>query len=75
MLNELIAIGQRNKVKPDYQDLKRNKKIFQLHVKAQIARRIWGNDGLFPIINETNEIFLQSLKLFERMPELNRQAM
>src|SRR5690606_23208482 len=28
MLNELIAIGQRNKVKPDYQDLKRNKKIF-----------------------------------------------
>jgi carboxyl-terminal processing protease len=75
MLNELIAIGQRNKVKPDYQDLKKNKKIFQLHVKAQIARRIWGNDGLFPIINETNEIFLQSLKLFERMPELNRQAM
>ncbi|MBX2964609.1 MAG: S41 family peptidase [Cyclobacteriaceae bacterium] len=75
MLNELVAIGQRNKIKPDYQDLRKNKKVFQLHVKAQIARRIWGNDGLFPIINETNEIFLQSLKLFERMPELNRQAM
>lgn len=73
MLNDLVIIGQRNKIKPDYQDLQKNKKIFQLHVKAQIARRIWGNDGLFPIINETNEIFLQSLKLFERMPELNRQ--
>ncbi len=75
MLNELIAIGQRSKVKPDYKDLQRNKKIFQLHVKAQIARRIWGNDGLFPIINETNEIFLQAIKLFDRIPELNRSAM
>lgn len=72
MLDDLIAIGQRNKIKPDYKDLKRHKRIFQLHVKAQIARRVWGNDGLFPIINETNEIFLQSLKLFERIPELNR---
>lgn len=75
MLNDLISIGQRNKIKPDYQDLQRNKRIFQLHVKAQIARRVWGNDGLFPIINETNEIFLQSLKLFNRIPELNRQDM
>jgi carboxyl-terminal processing protease len=73
MINDLVAIGQRNKVKPDYKDLQRNKGIFQLHVKAQIARRIWGNDGLFPIINETNEIFLQSIKLFDRIPELNRQ--
>ena len=75
MLNELVAIGQRNKIKPDYKDLQRHKRSFQLHVKAQIARRIWGNDGLFPIINETNEIFLQSVKLFNRIPELNRQNM
>lgn len=75
MVNELVTIGQRNKVKPDYNDLQRNRKIFHLHIKAQIARRLWGNDGLFPIINETNEIFLQSLKLFDRIPELNRQEM
>jgi carboxyl-terminal processing protease len=60
-------------VKPDYADLKRSRKIFEIHVKAQIARRLWGNDGLFPIINETNEIFLQSLRVFDRIPELNRQ--
>ncbi len=73
MLNDLVVIGQRNKVKPDYADLKRSRKIFEIHVKAQIARRLWGNDGLFPIINETNEIFLQSLRVFDRIPELNRQ--
>jgi carboxyl-terminal processing protease len=72
MINDLVAIGQRNKVKPDYADLKKNRKVFEIHMKAQIARRLWGNDGLFPIINETNEIFLQSIRLFERIPELNR---
>lgn len=75
MVNDLVAIGQRNKVKPDYDDLKKNRKVFEVHIKAQIARRLWGNEGLFPIINETNEIFLQSLRLFERIPELNRVAM
>ena len=75
MLNELVAAGKRAKVKPDYQELKERKHIFQIHVKAQIARKIWGNDGFFPIFNETNEIFLQAIKLFDNMPELSRQKM
>ncbi len=75
MINNLVKIGQRNKVKPDYADLKKNRKIFEIHVKAQIARRLWGNDGLFPIINETNEIFLQGIRLFDRVPDLNRSVL
>ena len=47
-----------------------------MHVKAQIARKLWSNEGYFPVINETNEVFLQALKLFDRMPaELNRAKM
>lgn len=72
MLNELATIGKRNKVKPDYNELRVKKKLFQVHVKAQIARKIWGNSGFYPIMNETNEIFLQSLKAFEKIPELER---
>jgi len=75
MLNDLVKIGQRKKVKPDYEDLKKQKKLFQIHVKAQIARKIWGNEGLYPIMNETNEIFQQALKLFDRIPELDRTKM
>jgi carboxyl-terminal processing protease len=75
MLNDLVDTGKRAKVKPDYKDLKERKKIFQIHVKAQIARKIWGNEGFFPVFNETNEIFLQSIKLFDKVPELNRQKM
>ena len=52
-----------------------HKKLFQVHLKAQIARKVWGNEGLYPIMNETNEIFQQALKLFDRIPELNRSQM
>jgi carboxyl-terminal processing protease len=72
MLNDLINLGQRKKIKPDYVELRERKRLFQLQIKAQIARKLWGNDGLYPIINETNEVLQQALKLFDRVPELNR---
>ena len=76
MLADLVKVGERNKVKPDRRELDRKKKLFQVHVKAQIARKLWSNEGFFPVINETNEVFLQALKLFDRMPaELDRAKM
>jgi carboxyl-terminal processing protease len=75
MLNDLVKVGQRKKIKPNYNELRERKNLFQLQVKAQIARKIWGNDGLYPIINETNEILQQAIKLFDRVPELNRNKM
>lgn len=75
MLNDLIRVGERNKVKPDYAELREKKHIFQIHLKAQIARRIWGNDGFYPIFNETNEVLQQAVKLFDRMPEMDRLKM
>jgi carboxyl-terminal processing protease len=75
MIATLVNVGQRNKVKPDYKELREKRRLFQIHVKAQIARKIWGNDGLYPVLNETNEIFIQSLKMFNRIPELNRSKM
>ena len=76
MLADLVKVGERNKVKPDRRELERKKKLFQVHVKAQIARKLWSNEGFFPVINETNEVFLQALKLFDRIPsELDRTKM
>jgi carboxyl-terminal processing protease len=75
MLNELMAVGERNKVKRDPVELRKKKKLFQIHVKAQIARRIWGNEGFYPVFNETNEVFQQAIKMFDRIPELDRTKM
>jgi carboxyl-terminal processing protease len=69
MLSELVKVGERNKVKPDRKELKERKSLFQVHVKAQIARKIWGNKGFYPVFNETNEVFKQGIQLFDRVPE------
>ncbi len=76
MLSDLVIVGERNKVKPDRKELAKKKKLFQVHIKAQVARKLWNNDGFFPVINETNEVFQQALKLFDRIPaELDRQKL
>jgi carboxyl-terminal processing protease len=75
MLDELVKVGERNKVKPDYNDLRLKKKIFQTHLKAQIAKGVWGNEGFYPIFNQTNEILQQALKLFHEAPEMNKLKM
>jgi len=75
LLSEVVALGKSKKVEPDLSDLKRNKKLFQVYLKAEVARRIWGNDGFYPIINENNEVLQQAIRLFDRVPELGRRAM
>jgi carboxyl-terminal processing protease len=76
MLETLVKVGERNKVKPDRKELRLKKKLFQVHIKAQIARKLWNNEGFFQVMNETNEILLQGMKLFDRIPnELDRRKM
>lgn len=75
MLNQLIAMGQREKVKPDMRDFQKNKHVFQIFVKAEIARRVWGSRSFYPVFNETNEVLQQAIKLFDKVPELDRRKM
>jgi carboxyl-terminal processing protease len=75
MLEQLVNVGIRNKVRPDRGDLTLHKRIFQINVKAQIARRIWDNRGFYPVFNESNEILQQAIRLFDRIPDLNRSQM
>ncbi len=75
MLKDLVQTGVRNNVKADYVELRKKKRLFQIHVKAQIARKIWGNEGYYPVFNETNEVFQSAIKLFDRIPELKRTDM
>jgi carboxyl-terminal processing protease len=74
MLSQVVAMGEREKVKANPSDLARNKSVFQIFLKAEIARRVWGNPSAYPIANENNEVLQQVIKgnLFNRMPELDR---
>jgi carboxyl-terminal processing protease len=75
MLNQVVELGKKNNIKPDLKDLNHNKKLFQVYLKAEIARRVWGNSAFYPIFNETNEVLQQAIKLFDRIPELNKGKM
>ena len=72
MISGLVKVGQRNKVKPDYKDIANRKKLFKVHIKAQVARKLWGNEGFYPVFNETNEVFIQAVKMFDKIPQLDR---
>lgn len=75
MLRDLMEIGRKNNVKPDPVELNKKKDLFQIHVKAQIARKLWGNKGFYPVFNETNEVFKRAVNLFDKVPEADRSDM
>jgi carboxyl-terminal processing protease len=75
MLAEVMEMGRKKQIAPQPRELERKKKIFQIYLKAEIARRIWQNEGFFPIINEDNEVLQQAVKLFDRVPDLQRNRM
>lgn len=75
MLEELVRVGERNKAKPDRLELNQKKTLFKIHVKAQIAKGVWGSEGFYPIFNETNEILQQAIRLFDQAPEMDRMDM
>lgn len=75
MLNDLVQVGKENNVKPDRAEVNKKKSLFQVHVKAQIARKLWGNKGFYPVFNETNEVFKRAVQLFDKVPEAIRSDM
>lgn len=70
MLKELNKIAGSNKVKYDEDQFNYSLGLIKLHLKAQIARRVWDNDGFYPIFNETNEILIEALKQFDQAERL-----
>jgi carboxyl-terminal processing protease len=75
MLGRVVVMGIKNKIDPRPNDLEKNKHLFQVYLKAEIARNVWDNQSFYPIINETNEVLQQAIKLFDRIPELSRTKM
>ncbi|HNP20397.1 MAG TPA: S41 family peptidase [Fulvivirga sp.] len=72
MRKALAKTGEENKIKTDFKDMNENKDLFNLHIRAQIARQIWNNDGFYPIFNQTNEVLKQAIKLFDEADKLDR---
>jgi len=75
MINHVVGMGRKEKIEPDNSDLQKNKRLFQIYIKAEVARHTWGNEHFYPVFNETNEVLQQAIKLFDRIPDLNRNKL
>ena len=70
MLQELVSLAAKSGVDFNKNQFEISKELIKTRVKAQIARSVWQNEGFYPVINQTNEIFLQGIKLFEEARQL-----
>ena len=66
MLKELIAVAEESGLPYNESQFKHSKDQIKLYLKAQIARGIWNNDGFYPIFNQSNEIYMQAIQLFDQ---------
>ena len=73
MLQELISTAESSEVAFNEDEFNRGKEWIKIHLKAQIARRVWENKGFYPIFNQTNEVFMEALKLFDQAEDLIAQ--
>ena len=71
MLKELIALGESNKLAFNKTQYQQSQKLIECYVKAYIARGVWDNQGFYPVLNETNEIYQRAIGLFDEAEKLS----
>ncbi|RZS98782.1 S41 family peptidase [Cecembia calidifontis] len=70
MLQALIKVGEKNKVKFDEKDFRKSKDYLKILLKAHMGRNIYDDNAFYKVINDINEIYLQALNLFGEAEKL-----
>lgn len=70
MLQALVKVGEKNKVKFDEKDFKKSKDYLKILLKAHMGRNIYDDNAFYKVINDINEIYLQALNLFGEAEKL-----
>ncbi|KAI9549344.1 hypothetical protein GHT06_003710 [Daphnia sinensis] len=60
MLQDLIKIGERNKVVFDAKDYNKSKNYLKLLVKAHLGRQLYDDTAFYKVINDINEVYLRA---------------
>ncbi|HET6993144.1 MAG TPA: hypothetical protein VFJ43_17550, partial [Bacteroidia bacterium] len=66
MLNDLIAVGERNGVKKNDQQLTRSNALIRKYMKAAIARNVWGDKGYLQIWNEGDDFITAAMNSLKK---------
>jgi carboxyl-terminal processing protease len=71
MMTELKALATKSGVKHNEKEYNVSKDYIKNNMKAYIARSAWGAKGFYPIYNETDEIYMKSLGLFNEAKKIS----
>ncbi|WP_268035071.1 S41 family peptidase [Algoriphagus sp. PAP.12] len=72
MLQDVVKVGEKNKVKYDATDFNKSKEYLRTLMKAHLGRQLYDDDAFYMVVNDINEVYLHALKLFD---EAQRIAM
>lgn len=64
MLQELVKVGERNKIEYDPKDFTKSKEYLKILVKAHLGRQLYDDSAFYKVINDINEVYLRALNLF-----------
>jgi carboxyl-terminal processing protease len=70
MLDDIIKMAEGNGVPFVEVDFLKSQSKIELYVKAFIGRRIWDNEGFYPIIHQDNEILQRAIELFDEAEKM-----
>ncbi len=71
MLQELVKVGERNKIEFDSKDFNKSKDYLKVLVKAHLGRQIYDDSAFYKVINDINEVYLRALNLFDEADRLS----
>lgn len=72
MLQEVIAMSNKAKIKYNAKEYQRSKKLIKTLIKALVARRIWKEEGFYPVWYSIDRTYLKALELFDKAAELQK---
>jgi carboxyl-terminal processing protease len=70
MLQDLIAVGVKNKVEFDQADFEKSKAYLKILVKAHVGRQLYDDSAFYMVVNNINEVYMQALKLFDEAEKI-----
>ena len=72
MLDDIVKMGEKAGIKYNENEFNKSKNYIKTQVKAQIARAGWKNEGFFPIYNESDEVYNQAIKLWDKAARIEK---
>lgn len=70
MLQDLVAVGEKNDVKFDQADFNKSKDYLKILVKAHLGRQLYDDSAFYMVVNDINEVYMQALKLFDQAEKI-----